>query len=288
MIPTLSTLIKKEGAGRMDAKARIGFIGGGKMGGAIVGGLLSRGVADAGRIWVSDTAKERLQELKGLYGIHTTMENRTAAKNADILILAVKPQVMGPVLKGLAGTVGPSKLVISIAAGIPLAFLEGNLDKGVRVIRTMPNTPALIGEGATALARGSHASEQDLEAARRIFDAVGKTVIVPEEQLDAVTGLSGSGPAYGFIILEALSDGGVRMGLPRDTALVLAAQTLLGAARLVLLGDKHPGQLKDMVTSPGGTTIAGIQALEEGGLRAALIRAVEAATLRSKELGKTT
>lgn len=270
----------------MDKYARIGFIGGGKMGGAIAGGLLSRGVAEAGRIWVSDTVKERLQELKGLYGIHTTTDNRAVVKNADILILAVKPQVMGPVLQGLAGAVGPSKLVISIAAGIPLSFLEGNLGKGVRVIRTMPNTPALIGEGATALARGSHATEEDLEAARRIFDAVGRTVIVPEEQIDAVTGLSGSGPAYGFIILEALSDGGVRMGLPRDTALVLAAQTMLGAAKLVLQGDRHPGQLKDMVTSPGGTTIAGIQALEEGGLRAALIRAVEAATLRSKELGK--
>ncbi len=173
-------------------------------------------------------------------------------KNADILILAVKPQVMGPVLKGLSGAVGRSKLVISIAAGIPIAFLEGHLGKGVRVIRTMPNTPALIGEGATALARGSHASEQDLETARQIFNAVGQTVIVPEEQLDAVTGLSGSGPAYVFIILEALSDGGVRMGLPRDTALVLAAQTLLGAAKLFLTGDKHPGQLKDMVTSPAG------------------------------------
>lgn len=270
----------------MDKKTRIGFIGGGKMGGAIVGGLLSRGVADAGRIWISDTAKDRLLELKDLYKIHTATENRTVVKNADILILAVKPQVMGPVLKDLSGAVGPSKLVISIAAGIPISFLEGHLGKGVRVIRTMPNTPALIGEGATALARGSHASEQDLDVARQIFDAVGRTVIVPEEQLDAVTGLSGSGPAYVFIILEALSDGGVRMGLPRDTALVLAAQTLLGAAKLFLAGDKHPGQLKDMVTSPGGTTIAGIQALEEGGLRAAMIGAVEAATLRSQELGK--
>jgi pyrroline-5-carboxylate reductase len=270
----------------MDGKAKIGFIGGGKMGGAIIGGLLSRGVADAGRVWVSDTAKERLAELKDLYGVHTTTDNRTVVKNAEILVLAVKPQVMGPVLRELAGAIGRTKLVISIAAGIPLAFLEGNLGKGVRVIRTMPNTPALAGEGATALARGSHASEKDLEAARRIFGAVGRTVVVPEEQIDAVTGLSGSGPAYVFIILEALSDGGVRMGLPRDTALLLAAQTLLGAAKLYLSGDRHPGQLKDMVTSPGGTTIAGIQALEEGGLRAALIRAVEAATLRSKELGK--
>lgn len=271
----------------MDQKTRIGFIGGGKMGGAIVGGLLSRGVADAGRIWVSDMETDRLKELKDLYRVHTSTDNRAIAKNADILILAVKPQVMGPVLKELSRAIGRTKLVISIAAGIPLSFLEGNLGKGVRVIRTMPNTPALIGEGATALARGSHATERDLETARRIFDAVGKTVIVPESQMDAVTGLSGSGPAYGFIILEALSDGGVRMGLPRDTALLLAAQTMLGAAKLFLSGDRHPGQLKDMVTSPGGTTIAGIQALEEGGLRAALIRAVEAATLRSQELGKT-
>ncbi len=271
----------------MDQKTRIGFIGGGKMGSAIVGGLLARGVADAGRIWVSDMETDRLKELRDLHGVHTSTDNRAVAKKADILILAVKPQVMGPVLKELSRAVGRTRLVISIAAGIPLSFLEGNLGKGVRVIRTMPNTPALIGEGATALARGTHATDQDLETARRIFDAVGKTVIVPESQMDAVTGLSGSGPAYGFIILEALSDGGVRMGLPRDTALLLAAQTMLGAAKLFLSGDRHPGQLKDMVTSPGGTTIAGIQALEEGGLRAALIRAVEAATLRSQELGKT-
>ena len=192
---------------------------------------------------------------------------------------------MAEVLSGLAGVLGKSHLVISIAAGIPIPFIEDRLRKGVRVIRVMPNTPALVGEGMTALAAGSAATEADLAEARRIFDAVGLTVVVKEELMNAVTGLSGSGPAYVFIMIEALSDAGVRMGLSRDIALKLSAQTLLGAARLCLQAGKHPGELKDMVTSPAGTTIAGIKALEEGKIRATLIAAVEAATLRAKELG---
>ena len=214
-----------------------------------------------------------------------TEDNRKAVKGADIVILAVKPQDMGTVLSELSPVIDNKKVVISIAAGITTGFIEGHLREGVRVIRAMPNTPALIGEGAAALACGKKGSEKDREMAGLIFSALGITVFVKEELMDAVTGLSGSGPAYGFVIIEALTDAGVRMGLSRDISLKLAAQTILGAAKLCLKGDKHPAELKDMVTSPGGTTIAGLKALEEGKIRATLMAAVEAAALRSKELG---
>ena len=269
----------------MSKGEKIGLIGGGKMGGVLAGGIVSGGLAPASQVIVADVDRGRLQELAKALGVETTEDNREAAKASRILILAVKPQTMAEVLSGLAGVVGKAHLVISIAAGIPIPFIEDRLRKGVRVIRVMPNTPALVGEGMTALAAGSASTEADLAEARRIFDAVGLTVVVKEDLMNAVTGLSGSGPAYAFIMIEALSDAGVRMGLSRDIALKLSAQTLLGAARLCLQGGKHPGELKDMVTSPAGTTIAGIKALEEGKIRATLIAAVEAATLRAKELG---
>lgn len=264
---------------------KVGFIGGGKMGEALAGGIVSRGLVPASHVMVADIVKERLEALAQAYGIVGMRDNKSVAEKADILVLAVKPQNMGEVLAELATVVGKKQLVISIAAGIPIRFIEERLKKGVRIIRAMPNTPALIGEGMAALAGGTAATQTDLALAREIFDAVGLTVIVKEESMNAVTGLSGSGPAYGFIIIEALSDAGVRMGLSRDVALKLAAQTLLGAAKLCLKGDKHPGELKDMVTSPAGTTIAGIKALEEGKIRATMMAAVEAATLRAGELG---
>ena len=263
----------------------VGLIGGGKMGSALAGGIVSGGLVPASQVVVADVDADRLQELSKTLGVGVTRDCRQAAKASRILILAVKPQTMSEVLSDLSGVVGKSHLVISIAAGIPIQFIEARLRKGVRVIRVMPNTPALVGEGMAALAAGSAATEADLAEARRIFDAVGLTVVVKEDLMNAVTGLSGSGPAYAFIMIEALSDAGVRMGLGRDIALKLSAQTLLGAARLCLQTGKHPGELKDMVTSPAGTTIAGIQALEEGKIRATLIAAVEAATLRAKELG---
>ena len=176
--------------------------------------------------------------------------------------------------------------MISIAAGVPLSVIEAHLPAGTRIVRAMPNTPALVGAGATALAPGEHADEADLKVARRIFDSIGMTVILDEGQLDAVTGLSGSGPAYVFLIIEALSDAGVKMGLSRYNALALAAQTVLGSAKLLLDTGEHPGRLKDMVTSPGGTAIAGLHTLEAGGLRTTLINAVEVATQRSRELGE--
>ncbi len=265
---------------------KIAIIGGGKMGEVIAGGIVSAGLAQPGNVIVADVVPERLAHLKATYAVTTLMDNRKAVREADVIILAVKPQGIGDVLKELTAGIDRRKLVISIAAGIPIRFIAEHLKKGVPVIRVMPNTPALVGEGAAALAAGENASGADLALARQIFDAVGVTVVVKEDLMDAVTGLSGSGPAYAFIMIDALSDGGVLMGLPRDVALKLAAQTLLGSAKLYLDSLKHPGELRDMVTSPGGTTIAGVHALEEGGLRSALIKAVMAATLRSQELGK--
>jgi pyrroline-5-carboxylate reductase len=269
----------------MEKGKRIAVIGGGKMGGVLVQGIVANKLASKEAIIVSDTDKGRLDEIRRRLGVKTTANNREAVRSADIIILAVKPQVMPDVLVEIKDDLTRTKIVISIAAGISIAFMSGYLKKGTRIIRAMPNTPALCGEGATALAPGADATETDLAAARTIFEAVGLTVVVKENLMNAVTGLSGSGPAYGFIIIEALSDAGVLMGLPRDLALKLAAQTMLGAAKLVLSGDKHTGELKDMVTSPAGTTIAGVQVLEEGALRATLMAAVEAATLRAGELG---
>lgn len=266
---------------------KIGIVGGGNMGEVLIGGIISGELVAADNVTVYDISKERLDYIKGKYGVCISEDGVKTVSGADIVILAVKPQNMKSVLKEMAEFVNDAGLFISIAAGIPIRFIEQHLKDGIRVIRVMPNTPALIGEGASALAAGENATEDDLELALRIFDSVGTTVVVKEELIDAVTGLSGSGPAYGFIIIEALSDAGVKMGLTREIALKLSAQTLLGAAKLCLKGDKTPSQLKDMVTSPGGTTIAGIKALEDGRLRATLMDAVEAATSRSRELGKS-
>ncbi|HPL63408.1 MAG TPA: pyrroline-5-carboxylate reductase [Syntrophales bacterium] len=267
-------------------KKKLVVIGGGKMGEVITGAVVGRQLAAAQNVTVTDVVAERLKYLKGKFGVVATADNKASVKKADVVILAVKPQSMAEVLQGISGEVTADKLLITIAAGIPIKFIMDQLGKSARVIRVMPNTPALIGEGAAALAKGGNATDEDLELAKHIFDSVGITVVVKEDLMDAVTGLSGSGPAYVFTIIDALSDGGVLMGLSRDVAVKLSAQTLLGAARLCLQSGKHPGELRDMVTSPGGTTIAGLKAMEEGALRSALIRAVEAATLRSKELGK--
>jgi pyrroline-5-carboxylate reductase len=205
---------------------------------------------------------------------------------SDVVILAIKPQIMGVVLAELRPVLGRRALVISIAAGMSTARLRETLGAEARLIRVMPNTPALVLEGVTAIARGQGLEAGDLETAEELFGAVGKVVVLDEELMDAVTGLSGSGPAYVAIVIESLADGGVKMGLDRATAMTLATQTVLGAARMLALTGLHPGALKDMVSSPGGTTIAGIAGLEEGGLRTTLIKAVERATLRSRELGR--
>jgi len=269
----------------MKISGTVGFLGTGNMAEALIRGLIHAGVVGAGQICGSDPRVERCHEMQEKYKIAVGTDNVEVAKKSEILILSVKPQVMSKVLDEVAPHVHPNALVISIAAGIPIAAIEGKLPKA-RVVRTMPNTPALVGAGATAIAAGGHATQEDLQAAKRIFDSIGLTVILEEAQMDAVTGLSGSGPAYIFLIIEALSDAGVKMGLSRYNALALSAQTVLGSAKLLLETNEHPGRLKDMVTSPGGTAIAGLHTLEQGGLRTTLINAVEAATKRSRELGE--
>jgi pyrroline-5-carboxylate reductase len=263
----------------------IGFLGAGNMAEALIRGLL-RGHCVPAQIIASTPRTERTDELRSRYGIDAMTDNQALVDRADVVVLSVKPQIMRKVLDEIADRVRPDALLISIAAGIPVAAIEQRLRPGTRVIRTMPNTPALVDAAATAISAGGHATKDDLAIAKKIFDAVGITVTLDESQLDAVTGLSGSGPAYIFLILEALSDAGVKVGLSRRTAQLLAAQTVLGSAKLLIETNEHPGRLKDMVTSPGGTAITGLHTLEHGGLRTTLIDAVEAATKRSHELGQ--
>lgn len=262
------------------------FIGSGNMAEALVRGLIRAGSADKDDIGTTDTRDEQLERFRTSFGVRVSKDNYAAAKEAEVIILSVKPQTMNRALDQIAAAVDPQKLVISIAAGVPIAAIEHKLGRGARIIRAMPNTPALVGAGATAIASGEHATEHDMAIAKALFDAVGLTVTVEEALIDAVTGLSGSGPAYMFLIIEALSDAGVKVGLPRYTAQKLAAQTVLGSARLQIETGTHPGQLKDQVTSPGGTAIAGLHTLEAGGLRTTLINAVEEATNRARELGQ--
>ena len=270
----------------MHIDTTIGFIGAGNMAEALIRGLLKGGHVDASKVAASGPRSERMEELREKFGIFTTTDNREVVARSGILVLAVKPQIMRRVLTEIADMLRDDVLVISIAAGVPIATIEARLRREVRIIRAMPNTPALVDAGATAIARGAHATSDDVTLATRIFDAVGITVVLEEIHLDAVTGLSGSGPAYIFLILEALSDAGVKVGLSRRNAQQLAAQTVLGSAKLLLETNYHPGLLKDMVTSPGGTAIAGLHTREAGGLRTTLMNAVEVATHRSKELGK--
>ena len=263
------------------------MIGTGNMGEALVSGMLASGIARADNIVCTDKREARLKILAEKYGVQVTSDNIEAIQASEIVIYAVKPQIMAAVLTETADAVDMSKLVISVAAGVPLAAIESLLKKELRLIRTMPNVPALVREGATAIAGGKHILKDDIAIAKEIFDSVGETVIIQENVLmDAVTGLSGSGPAYIFLIVDALADAGVKMGLSRQDSIALATQTILGAARLLKETGSHPGALKDMVTSPGGTAIAGLHTLEQGGLRTTLINAVQAATRRSKELGE--
>ncbi len=263
----------------------LGFLGAGNMAGALIKGLLHAKVSAPDRILASDAKAERLELLHKTHGIRTTTDNHALVKESDVIVLAVKPQVVDKVLAQIGAEVRPGQLVISVAAGVPIAALEARFPAGVKVVRAMPNTPATALAGATAIAGGEHASLADLEVARALFEAVGRVVVLDESLLDAVTGLSGSGPAYVMLIIEALADGGVKVGLHRDTALMLAAQTVYGSAKLLLETGEHPGRLKDMVTSPGGTAIAGLHTLESGALRKTLIDAVECATNRSATLG---
>lgn len=265
----------------------IGFIGAGNMAEALINGLISSHTVLPGSVVACDRNLERLAVIVEGYKIKGVNSNEEVARDSDIIIIAVKPQDIVSALAEIRQEVR-NKLVISIAAGIKTGTITDTLLTSARVVRAMPNTPALVLSGATALFIADGCTKDDEKVAVSIFNAVGKTVVVKDEALmDAVTGLSGSGPAYVFIILEALADAGVRMGLPREASSLLANQTVFGAAKMVSEIKRHPAELKDMVTSPGGTTIAGIKKLEEGKVRASIMEAVEAATLRSRELSKT-
>jgi len=269
---------------RMVPARHLGFIGGGRMAEALISGVLSAKLYKSEQIQVGDPDATRLDHLKKQYGVQVGVSNHDIVVSSDVVVLAVKPQVMAEALKGV-GAVSTKRLVISVVAGVRISRIMEACGRHTRVVRAMPNTPAMVGEGMTALAIGPGVGEDGIACARQIFESVGRVVSVEERLMDAVTGLSGSGPAYVFLAIEAMADGGVKMGLPRETAGLLAAQTVLGAARLVLETGQHPARLKDQVASPGGTTIAGLHRLEQGGLRAVLIDAVEAATKRSQELG---
>ncbi|HEX2872674.1 MAG TPA: pyrroline-5-carboxylate reductase [Polyangiaceae bacterium] len=265
---------------------RIGMLGAGNMAGALIRGLLASKSVTPEQIVASDVRGDHLQELEAKYGIKTFSDNRELAKVSNLVVLAVKPQVIDRVLDQMADAFAPDTLLVSIAAGVPIRSLEARLPAHVRVVRAMPNTAAIALAGATGIAPGSRATKEDIDVTQALFAAIGRSVVLDESLIDAVTGLSGSGPAYIMVIIEALADGGVKVGLHRDTALLLAAQTVYGSAKLLLETGEHPGRLKDMVTSPGGTAIAGLHTLETGGIRRTLIDAVEAAAKRAAELGE--
>lgn len=263
----------------------LGVIGCGKMGTALVQGAIAAGVVKSGEVLGTDVIPAARANFTEVTGAWTTAEVSEVLEGSDVLLLCTKPQDVFSALAGLSAETG-GKLVISIAAGVTISDLEKNLPEAMRVIRTMPNTPALVGKGAAAYSLGSRCAAGDEDIVRSLLCSVGLAVSLPEKLMDAVTGLSGSGPAYVYLMIEAMADGGVRMGLPRADALKLAAQTVSGAAEMVLQTGSHPALLKDMVTSPGGTTIAGLAVLEEKNVRSAFIGAIAAATERAAQLGK--
>ena len=273
------------------SESRLAVLGAGKLGGILLRAYLKRGLFGASRVTATVRHGERAAALAHELGIVVTNDNREAVKGADIVLLTVKPQTVGQVLQEIAPEIGENALVISVAASVPTGFVEqqlaaasgGKRDK-TAVVRAMPNTPASVDCGMTAICGGSHAQTEHLEIARTMFDAVGRTIVLDEKHMDAVTGLSASGPAFAYIILESLAEAGVKVGLPRDVATLLAAQMMKGAASVVLETGDHPALLKDAVTTPAGCTIDGILELEEGKLRVTLIKAVVKATSRASEL----
>lgn len=268
----------------MIREKRIAVIGAGKMGEALVRGLLEAGAIEPERIRVTTRSGGRARQLAAELGVVVAASNRAALEDADLVVLAVKPQQAGPVLDEMRGAWRPEHLLISVVASVSTPFLEKHLDSSVPVVRAMPNTAALIKRAITGIASGRHAGERHLELARQVFTAVGRVVVVDEKDLDAITGLSASGLAFIYVVIESLAEGGVKMGLRRDLATELAAQTVLGAGAMVLETGSHPAMLKDNVTTPAGTTIDGLLELEEGGLRVTLIKSVVQATRRAREL----
>jgi pyrroline-5-carboxylate reductase len=265
---------------------RLGFLGAGKMATALARGWIDAGLTVTGHVLASDPVPAAREAFTAVTGARATADNVEVVAGNDVLVLAVKPQSMAALLAEVRTAVTARHLIVSIAAGVGLEALAAGLGADRRLVRVMPNTPCLVGASAAGYSAGEQATPEDVALVDQLLNAVGRAYRLPEHLLDAVTGLSGSGPAFVYVIIEAMSDGGVRVGLPREVATALAAQTVLGSAKMVLDTGAHPGVLKDQVTSPGGTTIAGLHALERGGLRAALIDAVEAATRRATELGK--
>ncbi len=270
----------------MPAKLTIGFLGAGKMATALAKGFIRAGLVSPKTVIASDPLETARQAFSRETGAKITASNTEVADFASVLVLAVKPDYIAPALASIRERFTPKHLLISIAAGVPISWLEAGLGAGARVIRVMPNTPALVGASASAFAAGKAATAADAELAQKLLSSFGVVFPVKESLLDAVTGLSGSGPAYAYLFIEALSDGGVASGLPREVATKLAAQTLLGSAKMVLETGLHPGVLKDMVASPGGTTIEGLHELEKGKFRATVMSAVRAATEKSRRLGQ--
>jgi pyrroline-5-carboxylate reductase len=262
---------------------RIAVLGTGKIGGILLQGLLKAGLSPE-RAFPTVRRSERARSLSTQLAIPVGTDNRAAAAQADVILLCVKPQAVREVLAEIQPEITPDKLLVSVAASVPTAYMEEILKKPIPVVRAMPNTPCVVGAGMTGLCKGKYATQAHLETAQLFFDTVGRTVLVEEKDMDAVTGLSASGPAFVYIILESLAEGGVKAGLPRDIAMLLAAQTLLGAATVALETGDHPALLRDAVTTPAGCTIDGIMELEEGKLRVTLIKAVAKASQRAKEL----
>ena len=265
---------------------KIGVIGAGKIGAAMARGIIRSGLAAKESVMASDVSDALRQSIAQELGIKATADNKELCSFADIVILAVKPQIVDPVAREIAKKLGNAKLLVSVAAGVPLVRIQTHLEPGARVVRVMPNITCVVGAGAAGYAGGAHATAADLEKVGAILNSFGIGLPVEEKYLDAVTGLSGSGPAYAFLFMEALADGGVQVGLSRDVALKLAIQTVYGAARMALDSNKHLSELKDEVTSPGGTTSAGLYAMEQKGFRGSVMDAVVHATRRSQELGK--
>jgi pyrroline-5-carboxylate reductase len=263
---------------------KIAVLGAGKIGESLIGGLIDAGLVSRDQVVATARHQERLDSLASRLRVVTTLDNAQAVRGASVVILAVKPQSMDEVLAGIRGRVTRQQLVVSVAASVDTAFIEKRLGPRVPVVRAMPNTPCLARQGMTVLARGRFADAQHLEIARRIFEPLGRCLILEERHMDAVTGLSASGPAYIYVVIESLAEGGVKVGLPRDVATILAAQMVLGSATMVLQTGEHPAKLKDGVTTPAGCTIDGLLELEEGGLRVTLIKAVVRATRRAAEL----
>lgn len=266
------------------ADQKIAVLGAGKLGESLIRGLLEAGAVQPEQIIATTKHSERAKQLGKEFGLEATTSNRDAAKTADLVLLSVKPQTMEEVLTEISPVLRPDQLLISVAASVSTRFIEKHIPPGLAVIRAMPNTPSQVKCGMSGIAAGSNTGDQHMRLAREIFDAVGRTVILDEKHLDAVTGLSASGPAFLYIVIESLAEAGVKVGLPRNIATELAAQTMAGTGTMVLQTGEHPAKLKDLVTTPAGCTIDGILELEDGGLRVTLIKAVVRATERAKEL----